>query len=108
MTTDLELATTLTERLNALILNDNICKDVAKLIETRVLASQTTAEHPSIQVEKAWQGPHVVGPKASALGFLGLLNGIVGTIPDGPNAGQGYIKAVFNDKDELLRFEVNT
>jgi hypothetical protein len=96
--TDRELAVAIIDRLNALIVDEAIREDVGKLIDTRIAASQATANHPSIQVQDSHTSP------VANLGFLGLLNGIVGVVPEGPNKGWGYIGSTFNVEGKLLRF----
>ncbi len=64
-----------------------------------VPCSETTADHPTIQVacDQSGNDPH--------LGFLGLLNGIVGAVPDGSFEGSGYIQAMFDEETgELMGF----
>ena len=95
--TDAELADALIERLNAIIQDPAIRADVCKLIEERVLVGEMTAAHPSVQVQKNAAGDDV-------LGFLGLLNGAVGTIRGGKLEGWGYVAAVFEDEGRLERF----
>lgn len=92
-----DLADVLIERLNALISDPDVCKDVSRLIEQRVPCSQKTAEHPTIQVNS--------GARNRTVGFLGLLNGIVGVLPDGPHQGWGFIMAVIDDNGQFVRFE---
>jgi hypothetical protein len=84
-------------RLNRLIKDPDIRKDLASLIETRVFCSKTTADHPGIQVDEDL-----------AVGFLGMLNGIVGVDPKlvGPRRGWGYIAADYDDDTlELVGFK---
>lgn len=97
MTSDSELADTIIDRLNIIIQDPSIREDVEKLIGMRVRASSASAAHPSIQVQKNDSGDNV-------LGFLGLLNGIVGMIPDGRLKGLGYVAAVFDSEGKLERF----
>lgn len=97
MISDSELADTVIDRLNAIIMDPSVRQDVKKLIETRVIAGAATAAHPSIIVQKNDDGHDV-------LGFLGLLNGVVGTISDGRLKGLGYVAAVFDDAGRLERF----
>lgn len=59
--------------------------------------------HPSAQVI----GRPEYLPKGGkyAIGPLGFLNGIVGVIPSGPEAGHGYITAVYDSDGNLMRFQ---
>jgi len=97
MVSDPELADALIERLNAIIQDPKVRGDVERLIEERILVSEQTAAHESIQVQQNAAGDAV-------LGFLGLLNGAVGTIKDGSLKGWGYVAAVFDDGGRLERF----
>ena len=97
--TDEELADALIERLNKLTTDLNVRLDVGTLIEARVAVSQETADHALLQVSA--KGP--LGPWE--LGVLGLLNGLCGTIPDGPKKGWGYITAVIDDSGFLESFK---
>jgi hypothetical protein len=94
---DSELADAIVERLNALVRDPAVRADVGRLIEERVPVGEATAAHPSIQVQESAAG-------GSVLGFLGLLNGLIGTLPEGRLAGWGYVAAVFDDSGALERF----
>lgn len=96
--TNEELADVLIERLNNLTKDLGVRTDIGVLIEARVKVAQETADHPTLQVTQ--DGP--VGPWY--LGALGLLNGLCGTIPDGPKKGWGYITAVIDDNGFLESF----
>jgi hypothetical protein len=93
MTTNEELADTLVQRLNQLISDPDVQEDIGNLSKIQVLASGGTANHPSIQVT----------PEGT-LALVGLLNGICGTVQDGPNKGRGLITAVFTEQGSLLSF----
>lgn len=91
--TDLELANELLLRLNKLIQDDDdVRRDVGKLVDAHIPCSKATADHPTIQVGD------------NSVGFLGVLNGLAGVLPDGPKKGWGYITAVMGDDGELLEF----
>ena len=96
---DEELAKEIVKRLNALIQHRDVRMDVAELIEMRILATVTTAEHSTIQVVE--EGADL----DSKVGFLGLLNGIVGTRPQGKG---GYISAYFDDSGNLTEFRLTS
>ena len=87
-----ELAGEIIRRLNGLIKDPEIRRDVGRLIDSRVAASPETCDHPTIQV------------KDDQLGFLGLMNVLVGTIEYGPQKGMGYITADFTDDHQLIGF----
>jgi len=84
--------------LNSLVKIDKAA--VFNLINARVKANQELLDHPSVQCTVASDG----NPK---VGFLGVLNGYCGTLPDGPKKGWGPIAAVYEDDDceKLIRFE---
>ena len=89
---DRRLAEELVYRLNLLIKNEEIRKDVFTLLETRIPVCPQTCKHPTIQVSDG------------KLGLLGFLNGLVGTMTP---LGYGHIAAVFSDDGLILeRFEL--
>lgn len=69
---DSDLADVLIDRLNKLIEDPAVREDVGRLIETRVPCSDATLKHPTIQAQEG--APDSMG----TVGFLGVLNGIVG------------------------------
>ena len=87
-----ELADELILRLNNLIESEDIRYDVQLLLGEKIACSGAALQHPTLQVDTEGSVPE--------LGFLGLLNGLVGE-----RSGMGYISAVFDDDGELLRFE---
>jgi len=91
------LADELIRRLNALLENPEVRADIEKLIETRVSTSAATNAHPTIQIGGDKYG--------TGLGFLGLLNGVTGTIVGGKYDGWGYIAAFFDDDNHLSHFQ---
>lgn len=96
MKTDLsnrDLATVIVTRLNALLSDPDVRQDIQKLIETRVSCSKATKDHETIQIGDGEE-----------LGFLGLLNGIVGRRDTKPYEGWGHISAVFGDDGRLETF----
>lgn len=70
---------------------------IERLVETRVLCSEKLADHPTVQV-------HCING-SSSVGFLGILNGLLGTFGDGPKKGWGKITAVFDDENKLISFK---
>ena len=70
---------------------------MGKLIADRVSCNGTMADHPTIQVTLLEGGYTTVG-------FLGMLNGIIGAIPDGPKAGWGYITAQIEEDGSCSGF----
>jgi hypothetical protein len=89
------LADTIIERLNDIARTDPVAMDA--LIKARVPCNKAMAEHPTVQVTATDEG--------GIVGILGLLNGIVGVIPDGrPRHGWGYIAAEMDDRGAFVRF----
>jgi len=116
---DSDLADVIIERLNKLIEDPAIRADVGRLIESRIGCSKATLQHPSIQASQPEKVAGLCecgayGPSSSGwcavcnpephFGFLGLLNGLVGAIPEGRQKGWGYVMAVFDDDKKLERF----
>jgi len=95
---DALLAKEIIRRLNRLIENKDVRKDLSDLIENRIPCTDTTLRHPTIQTQTIEGSPHI--------GFLGMLNGIVGVIPEGPRQGYGYIAGTFDgpDNEDLTGF----
>lgn len=93
---DLDLANEIIKRFNQLIENPIIRADIEELINHRIRASSETYNHPTIQTAE------------DSFGLLGVLNGLVGAIPEGPKKGWGYIAAEFNDEGDLVRFVLST
>jgi hypothetical protein len=104
---DADLADEIIARLNKLIENDEVRKDISRLIETRVPCSKATLDHPTIQA--GWPTKDQVG--SPNVGFLGVVNGLLGILPDGPKKGWGYITAHFEDNPDgglLLKHFIRT
>jgi hypothetical protein len=97
---DIELAKELIFRLNQIIKDPVVKNDIKSLLETRIVCSDRTAAHSTIQVISH---PNAVG---DSFGFLGLLNGIVGTIPFGKYTGWGFIAASYDDAGNLEYFQL--
>lgn len=83
-------------RLNDLIKDPDVRKDICALIETSIPCSQSTKDHPTIQVRDG-----------SNLSFLGVLNGLAGIDPNlvGNRSDWGYIVAYFDDDMNLVSFK---
>jgi hypothetical protein len=84
---DTDLADELIGRLNKLLEDPTIQGDISALVETRIACSNATNSHSTIQAS------------SNKIGFLGLLNGVVGTIPEGKRKGWGYITAECEGED---------
>lgn len=106
---DEQLATEIVERLNRL-LEDPVAADaIESVMRLRAKVPYLLESHPTIQVRDSDDDTHLT------LSFLGLLNGIVGSISGGPKTGWGHIIAHFdgppgqpqrlnNPNGRLLRF----
>ena len=88
------LADLLIERLNEIAKHDPMA--IGKLIDARVECNDSLADHPSVQVD-AHHGP-------TAVGTLGIINGLIGVIDDGPRKGWGLITAVCEDDGSIAHF----
>ncbi len=92
---DEELADELIERLNNLIEDPDVREAVGWLLEKSIQAPPSVVSHPTLQVNERLR-----------ISLLGLLNGVVGTLPWGhPKAGWGFITAVYNADSELESFK---
>ena len=80
--TEKEVAEHLVARLNEVLNTDPDA--VEALLESRVICSQALADHPTVQVRQEDSSV-----EAYTLGFLGLLNGLVGV----KDNAWGYIAA---------------
>lgn len=110
--TDSELADELIKRLNKLCENPEVRKDLGNLIDKHIFCSETTLNHPSIQATApdrsglcecgAYGG--TCSMCTPSFGFLGALNGLVGTIGSGPRTSWGLITAYCEDDGTLVRF----
>ena len=108
-----ELADALIDRLNKLIEDPAVRKDIGNLVDKRVFCSEITLNHPTIQASGQDRGGlcecGAFGGMCTfctpTFGFLGVLNGLVGTLPDGPRKGWGYITAEFDDNNDLMHFQ---
>ncbi len=83
--------------LNELVKLDS--EAISALIQSRVPCNEKMENHWSVQVTGADGGP-------SLLGFLGVINGLFGTIDFGSREGYGPITAVFSDDGHIVNFEL--
>lgn len=74
---------------------------LAALIENRVPCNDALSEHPTVQVEYRDPKDPDMGCK---VGFLGILNGVLGTIP---GTQIGYITADFEKDGTLIDFQMS-
>ena len=93
------LADLLIQRLNEIAKVDPDA--MAALIKTRVPCNDAMLHHPTVQVARQ------VGASDDAfeIGFLGILNGIIGVIAEGPRKDWGHIAVVMDHDGTFIRFE---
>lgn len=96
-----KLAEVLIHRLNDLLADEpTLGETLGRLIAMRVVCSRSVAAHPTIQAATEDSGFNV--------GFLGILNGMVGAIPKGQHReGWGYVMAVLEQDGSVSSF-INT
>lgn len=68
-----------------------------QLVDHRLPCNQLLADHPTLQVGAGMEHRRVAG-------VLGLLNGFIGTIDEGPRQGWGAIAAIYQG-GRLTSFE---
>ena len=90
------LADELILRLNKLLEQEGVSDFLGRLIESRIRINV-----PEPTPTQIMQHPETA---ERTCGFLGILNGVVGQIPDGPKRDWGYIAAYFDDNGKLVRF----
>lgn len=95
---DEALAEVLISRLNTLARDPDVLNALAWLVEARVIVDVRLCDHPTIQVQQPANGQPCVG-------FLDMLNGIVGALPAGPRRGYPYIAAVFDGDLPGIHYE---
>jgi hypothetical protein len=88
------MADLLIEKLNEIAEHDPVA--IGQLIEVRIACNAKLADHPTVQVSDQGSHPEV--------GILGILNGLIGTIDDGPKKGWGLITAVFENDGSFAHF----
>jgi hypothetical protein len=82
--------------LNELVQLD--CHFMTDLVRNKRTCNDALAFHPTVQVEASKDLDF-------AAGFLGIINGLFGTLEAGARAGWGPITAVFDDQGRLRHFE---
>lgn len=88
-----KLADLVIERLNDIAKTDPAA--ITAMIKVRISCNEAMANHPTAQVIGTDSG--------GMIGLLGVVNGIVGVIPDGTN--RGYIASYMDDDGNFVRFE---
>ncbi len=99
--TDLDLAQEIIDRLNRLIQepeSPGVATALLSVMQSRISIDMAVADHPTLQVS--------VDEGCAYLGWLGILNGIVGVIPSGEHHDWGYITAVVEDDGTLSGFKM--
>lgn len=91
-----ELADLLIKKLNNFLEYDT--KAISHLVETRISCNEKMAGHPDIQVQ-------VRDLDLPMVGFLGILNGLVGSIDESAKKGYGLISAVVEADGSVSKFE---
>ena len=91
------LAQAAVDLLNDLLKCDRVA--IEELIEHRVFCTNKLLDHPLVQGEEDDEGNNAVG-------MLGIINALFGTVEEGPRKGWGLIAAVFDDGGGLVRFEM--
>lgn len=87
------LANEIIDRLNRLICDKDVAELIGRMIDLRSPVGASVEQHPTIQVCDG------------AVGFLGLLNGLVGVLPEySDRAGWGFISAELGDDGRIIRF----
>lgn len=93
---DEALAQELVRRLNSLLESSpDMGRFLYNLAESRVPVVNSLVDHPTLQVNVTAEGD-------GQCGFLGLLNGLVGVLPDGPREGWGYITGHFDEEKQVV------
>lgn len=92
---DIDLADELIGRLNRLIKNEETRRALSAVFQMEVEWGGDP-DHPTIQV---WD---IGCERKPRVRFLGLLNGIVGTVQSGPRAGWGHIGVRFDSETRLI------
>jgi hypothetical protein len=107
---DADLARELIRRLNVLLSDDAVRRDISRLLQTRVACSQATIDHPTIQARKSAvdsDGVPTVATEPGTLSTIGLLNGIIGALPEGHTmAGWGHLGANFDEGGLVTDFRL--
>lgn len=94
-----EVALFLVNKLNGLLKVPGVRADIARLMETTIPASPDTCAQVELQKRTDPETGEYL------LSVLGLLNGVVGAIPEGKRQGWGLIAMIFdNDSGECIGF----
>lgn len=91
---DQDLADVIIGWLNEIVATDPMA--VVQLLQYRVPCNHSLANHRTVQV--------CADDGAITVGMLGIINGLIGTIPTGPKKGWGYVSTEFADDGSIIRF----
>ena len=99
-----ELADELILRLNSLLVDPDVASLIYRMMNDRLSVPARISSHATIQVND--EPGSLPGRNRYAVGFVGLLNGLVGAIdkPDSTLHGWGFIAGVLSE-GKLIRFE---
>lgn len=89
------LADEIIDRLNKMIVKDDVKRAISELIKARIAVEDSECfvrDHPAIQCG-------INSKNQTIIGFLGVLNGIVGIISNGDRKGWGLITAVMDKEN---------
>jgi hypothetical protein len=92
---DEEFAQELVQRLNGLCQDSKVKEVVQKLLSLKIDVDEEVLHHPTLQVGCS---------QGFQLGFLGLLNGLMDTVKDGPKSGFGQIATIRDTNRNLIQF----
>ena len=103
---DDSLAVELVNRFNAMIAEEPaVGVAIGLLLSARVrLPDETLRGHPTIQVCSLEDGPVDNGP--IEVGFMGMLNGVVGALTEGKRKGWGHIAAIVEEGGHVSGFRL--
>ena len=91
--TDAELAQELIQRLNGLC-KDPLTREILQRLCWDVInVPESLVQHPTIQVTKRNDGVE----DYYLVGLLGILNGLVGVVPEGSKKGWGYLQPILEE-----------
>jgi hypothetical protein len=82
------------DNLNSILECDK--KSIEELIEHRITCTMELAKHPTVQVL------YNDAIKSNTVGFLGMLNGVLGARED----GFGYVTALCDEAGHIIKFEI--
>ena len=103
---DEALARELVVRLNRLIEDSEVREDISSLLGSRIPVSPGVRDHPTIQISMLKESGRT--DAVAHMGFLGLLNGLVGIRNREPRKLWGFIQAEVEDDGSITAFKVDS